>query len=414
MSPKSVADNGGVATGFSAFNHKAVMDATGKYVEYAKLAKILGAVTNGNKKLSIKTVVDTPTNLAGVCTILSFRSVAGAVVEIGFWTTGKMYAYSTASASVYSTSVIGAGKHTLEWVFDGTNVYFYTDGVANGSVAFTFTAWTNQTTRIGAYTLGTSQALLSTLYSIDIYNATHTAEEAKDLYERDTFSELENPSIYLPLRSRYNDGVNMVTKNLGTLGGTALIGDGSTTTTMPTQLSPHGVSFDGGDYLVTNYVYTDYTKPFTVGGLVKSFINGATQRLMSNFSAAGSGLDVRISITGSLQVYIYKTSSDYIARGSTSLIHTEKASWFVTYDGSGTKEGLHLFIDGVEVAASLVLSGTFGAFTNTSPIYIGSAPVGVYYLANGTKVWKPFMLNLALTPMQVRALHQRMISSLNV
>lgn len=414
MSPKSVADNGGVATGFSDFNNKAVMNATGKYVEYAKLAKILGAVTGGNKKLSLKTVVDTPTDFADARTILSFRSAAGCVVEIGFWTTGKMYAYSTASSSVYSTSAIGAGKHTLEWAFDGTNVYFYTDGVENGSAAFAFTAWTNQTTRIGAYTLGTSQALLSILYSLDAYNATHTAEEAKDLCDRDTFSELEKPSIYLPLRSRYSGGANMVTKNLGTLGGTALVGDGVTAATFPAQLSPHGAGFDGGDYLITNDTYTDITKPFTLGCLMYLGATApANSEIISSFNGT-NGIIFRVTPSYTLQIYLFKTVTDYIGRISSALAAGKIVSVIATYDGSGTAAGLATYANGTRVDTGNSNSGTFGAFVSTTPFNVGCRPGGTVWMPAGSKIWMPFKYNFAATPMQARALHRRMVSSLNV
>lgn len=72
--------------------------------------------------------------------------------------------------------------------------------------------------------------------------------------------------------SWYYDGVTAKTRNLGTLGGTVQLGDGTTVATFPTQVFPHGMSFDGSsDYLLRAESGTDLTftdpAPFSVEAL---------------------------------------------------------------------------------------------------------------------------------------------------
>ena len=66
-----------------------------------------------------------------------------------------------------------------------------------------------------------------------------------------TFMYESRALLNIDMPSWYYDGVTAKTRNLGTLGGTVQLGDGTTVGTFPTQVFPHGMSFDGGsDYLL--------------------------------------------------------------------------------------------------------------------------------------------------------------------
>ena len=97
------------------------------------------------------------------------------------------------------------------------------------------------------------------IYQYSIYNRKLESNEVSDLYnsgrglyeETTTYQEIDQSRSLsdLPLITNYTSGGNQITDNKGTIGTTAKLGDGSTASTFPTQLTPHGMSFDGGDYI---------------------------------------------------------------------------------------------------------------------------------------------------------------------
>ena len=105
--------------------------------------------------------------------------------------------------------------------------------------------------KVGSISGGSAVTDMDTDF-IDIYQSQWTAEEASDAFDDDTYEEVDaqKAPLYLPMRAQFDDGSNQVTPNLGSIGGTVIVGDGSTSTTFPTVLTPKGFSFDGGDYLV--------------------------------------------------------------------------------------------------------------------------------------------------------------------
>jgi len=95
--------------------------------------------------------------------------------------------------------------------------------------------------------------------------------EVSDLVDAVTFSEVDDAQtlVSLPLRSHYDDSGTEVTENIGNLGGTVTLGDGSTTATFPTQLTPHGMSFDGSnDYISLSTSTVDISSDFSVSALL--------------------------------------------------------------------------------------------------------------------------------------------------
>lgn len=70
--------------------------------------------------------------------------------------------------------------------------------------------------------------------------------------------------VNLPLYTQFDDGTNVVTRNFGTSGVNAVMGDGSTASTFPAQLSPKGNKFSATSYLNTKVNGLDFGTPFTL------------------------------------------------------------------------------------------------------------------------------------------------------
>jgi len=110
----------------------------------------------------------------------------------------------------------------------------------------------------GIYIGGTASATAAgngTIPFVEMYDRVLTAKEALDLYQEDTFREVNanKSEVWLQLKSHYDDGGNEVTTNKGVLDSATMFwGDGSTPSTFPTLLPNNGISLDGGDYIQIN------------------------------------------------------------------------------------------------------------------------------------------------------------------
>lgn len=339
-----------------------------------------------------------------------------------FSTSGILTAISGSTQYVRTGTLALNREYDCVVVFDGTlaaasRAKIYIDGSDATAVAQTVPATcTNvQNLVVGGYDGIEDFPTGSYVKEVEVFDIALTAEDVKDLYEQDTYSELEHPLIHLPLKSWYYDGSsNAVTKNVGTLGGTATLGNGTTTTTFPTQLAPHGMSFDGTDYLQLNKIYTNYQEPFTFAALVYLTNINAEQAILSNRDSSNNGIHFRVYSGGRLQLYIF-SSGNYIGRatGADALARQGLYSIIGSYDGSATSAGLSIYIDGERVDTSDSNSGAYSSFTSTDKLNIGRRPTAANALSNG-KVYSPMFLGESITPIQARKLHHDMINKLNV
>ena len=214
------------------------------------------------------------------------------------------------------------------------------------------------------------------------------------------------------------------TRNLGSLGGVALLGDGVTAATMPTQLSPHGMSFDGGDYLTVanNGVYD-----FRVGGVDQPFSVEAlwlgTEPGAPRFRPIFGKGDI-VSVQGG---WIFYTSLSTCFRlgdsagnffgiaasaAESTVLYKNLSHVVGTYTGSGLVSGTKLYINARQVGTE----GTTGIYTGQPndfrPVYIGRGKVGAT-TSYGLGVGYNFAIyNWALTPSQVSQQYRKRMAML--
>jgi hypothetical protein len=237
---------------------------------------------------------------------------------------------------------------------------------------------------------------------VEMYDRVLTAEEALDLYQKDTFSEVDaNEAVmWLPCRSSFDDGANIVTENIG-IGTNVIMGDGSTTNTMPTQLSPHGFDFDNtNDYLDCGSDIIG-TGDVTMGAMVKlNDWNETIPRIMLNnkcfFVMYSTGNRILFTSNASTNAF---SANNSIIPGTHQFI-------VVTREADGTT---NIYINGELSGAADQSSGTpVGGTINT---IIG------YDLASraaNSIIDTPFIFNKILTPTQIKWLTEKAFRGLNV
>jgi hypothetical protein len=220
--------------------------------------------------------------------------------------------------------------------------------------------------------------------------------------------------IDLPLRTSYTDGSgNRVTRNLGTAPGapaTCTLGDGVTSTTFPTQVSPHGMSFDGGDYIDTGLIaQLEYNTPFSLS-FVAETPTTAPCGVFGNVDGTESGVGLWMNTTSGQGYFRLRNGATQVAWAPAGAFkpgcidcHT------VTWNGADTmtwhRNGASI---GTNVAA-------FALSVNTGRKY----QIGRFYAHAVTQAWTKRIFRFAvypyvLTPSQVGILHARYMRELQV
>ena len=129
--------------------------------------------------------------------------------------------------------------------------------------------------------------------------------------------------IWLPLRAQYYDGATLKTKDVAVHGVDALVGDGSTAATFPTQLMPRGESLDGGDYL--QVVRTLASSTYTVMLYASNLSAAISEYLFDARAGGGTGycyLDAasRTLNVSSGTVYVNGIATTTLPRGQHCLV----------------------------------------------------------------------------------------------
>jgi hypothetical protein len=257
-----------------------------------------------------------------------WRTVSAVITYGTRYTLGVTYD----SSSTANNPVI-----TLDGVVVSITEVFTPAGTADDDTAQAF--------KVGN-TLATGQSFDGSVYGVSLYSSAKTTEEFLDITEQDTFSEIDESKtlISLPLRANYISGGSQVTENKGNMGSTAILGDGTTASTFPTQLTPKGMLFDGStDYIdITDLIGTslDNSTSCTVSVMIKALSHPGNAALISDastfrlfhFQTAGS--------TG-VQAFVYGPDTSCL-----STVPIPLGVWHhvgFTYDGANVK----LYQDGV-------------------------------------------------------------------
>lgn len=206
-----------------------------------------------------------------------------------------------------------------------------------------------------------------------------------------------------------------LTENKGTLGGTAKMGDGSTLTTMPTLLTPHGASFGAGKYIDTKILdrWTISSK-FSFGGYftIPNTADGNVQGLVSNRALALGGIDLRFDGTGNLIFIVYDGASVYVGRyGQAPKVIN--GTIFVTYDGSNTVAGFKIYVNTKRIDTASLGAGTVSSIVSNRNLLLGMINA-TYPMSAGAKTKGFSIYENELTPRQVSIMHNKLLKEINI
>ena len=255
--------------------------------------------------------------------------------------------------------------------------------------------------KVGAWATNSNPGV-GDFFNVEIRDRWFTAVEHQDLIDNDTYSELEHPIINLPLKSWYYDNSsNAVTTNIGTLGSAVTLGDGTSTDTFPTQLSPNGMSFDGStDYIKVSDTGFNLSAGGTLSCGFRSDSIASTDVLISN--STGSLARFILSITGGEVIgsYYNGTAFGFKAPLIDNGFHTVSVSW----DGTATNFYFDSILQTTAVVGTpaVATAGTYvGMRTDTQAKWQGN-------------IYNPKIMDFAITASQARKLHHDMIQRLNI
>jgi hypothetical protein len=257
------------------------------------------------------------------------------------------------------------------------------------------------------------------------------SEEGLDLYQEDEVQEVspEKALLWLPFRRVIGAGTAgdpKRTPNLGSLGSAcdAYLGDnGQGGTDEPTLVSPHGFSFDGGDYLT---VPDNASLSFGDGAGNDSPFSLATILRNQRGAGASSGVLGKGVFPASMEFAIFYDGTSLSAivvdnvtggyRGrsvSDNGGSQQLTSVVMTYDGTKAATGVKLYKDGIRVDTASVSVGAYNGITpGGGGVLLGVASGAVSSFVGST--YETAVFPFELTPRQVSILTEQMLSRVNV
>jgi len=242
-----------------------------------------------------------------------------------------------------------------------------------------------------------------------VYNKSLSDEEVNDLYDEVTFSEVDDIKalVSLPLRSHYFDGADQVTENIGSLGGTIILGDGTTSTTFPTQVTPKGMSFDGGDYLESENASLQLTGDVTFGCYIKPISTGTKYVMIQSAVGETEATNTLYSMffNGSLVVgYLHEYSSGLNETSSFTTALTEGVFNHVYFVRDDTAKTVSVYLNG-EYQENYTY-GTSATGGSSTTLNIGTFAQQAGTFMTGT-VSLPRVFPFALTSTQMKFLYDK-------
>jgi hypothetical protein len=220
----------------------------------------------------------------------------------------------------------------------------------------------------------------------------------------------------------YDDGSNQITSVVGTITDKFIMGDGSSINTFPVLDGDRIFDFDGDAYMFDSDK-DDYTvllnEPLSLGALISIHPNAFSSfaiisKLVSIAAGGGEWLFYRNKSDISLRfLFLDNVDGGYKLIYAPNTLYDNKLNTvFMTYDGSGvfSTDTWKLFVNGKEVSATIITSGTFNNIYNTDKgVYIGAFS-GPSVIALG-KIGLPLFRKIRYSPLQIEILHEFLLHS---
>jgi hypothetical protein len=216
------------------------------------------------------------------------------------------------------------------------------------------------------------------------------------------------------------------TRNLGSLGGYAQLGDGYTAATFPTQVFPHGMSFDGAtDYLnflrpseLSFATLAGNELPFSLECLVRVDSYASMRSLFSKGTFGASLEYASLLSAGNWLLYLIDSSQvAWIAAASLLPFNVSPFGTvhhlISTYDGTRNSAGIRMYADGRQATTTLAPVGGYTRMANlgADATYSRTNGTGAVPLLGST--YNAAIYPFALQPGEVASLCRQRFALLN-
>jgi hypothetical protein len=209
--------------------------------------------------------------------------------------------------------------------------------------------------------------------------------------------------VYLPLDGQYNNASgDRVIRSIGDIT-EVTCGDGTTSSTFPTQLLTRGLSFDGGDYLTLDWVENGYldTQTFSLVIYAKPDYTISSDETLYDIGIAGQKYSLFFDQSEEKTTFLKDDTIDQTLTTSKGYPDGQHHIYAIT----NSIYGMKLYIDGDEedsVAGDVRLS----SFDSSSVCYIGQNVSGSNRY-NGN-IYQAVLYPFELSAPQVKEIGRRM------
>ena len=237
---------------------------------------------------------------------------------------------------------------------------------------------------------------------------------------------LPKPSLWLPFRESYaNQAGLIVTPNMGTLGGAATMGDGSTANTIPATIqNRRGVSCAATAYVNAGMRGpTNGTTPYSVfislpGGPLGGVTVGGTAYLFDSEDSANGTIGMHASYSYAINtlyfgMYAAGATGYRNAYNSTGIVSAGPSTLALVNAGTGTAAGLSVYRDAKKLTASATDRDNYAGANCDSGrnILINAYWAGATATPNAVlSLSSVLYFPAALSPTQIAYLHQRLMA----
>lgn len=217
------------------------------------------------------------------------------------------------------------------------------------------------------------------------------------------------PLLDLDFRTTYVEGNVLYTPSKGSLVSRAVMGTGVPGSGTIPGITPVGASFNGSQYAnLTTADLISYNAPFSLVVRARWRLSAANdQHIVSNYNGSTPLALVRITTLGALYVWLNDSGGHAITATSTALPAMAPMTAVVTYDGTCIGAGLNIYLNGIASVASTGGSALTSTVSSGSAYNIGRHPTGADFLKVGTTMRRLQVFPFALSPAQVRAIHNK-------
>lgn len=230
-----------------------------------------------------------------------------------------------------------------------------------------------------------------------------TAAEHAGYSDNSTYNYRNKALLDLPMLSANHDPGSVRTLDVSGNEYHAQFGDGSTPATYPTKLTTRGYGFDGGDYLVTNYIPGSSAITFVC---LIDLQDVSTTNYIFSFTTQSLGFIQGILLSTATTFNFY-AGGGFTANSGVFVHGGKKGMYFIcgTADGVETKIYVNGF-DAISAVTPLPLEIASNQFVmlGAKPVLLDTFFTGSYCCAE--------MYNFAFTPLQVIDSRIRLLSSL--